>query len=52
VSTSTHFPCHRVVLSLSESDKIANGIPESARVMEGPKDTSDYTLVQPRQRNR
>jgi TIR domain len=44
VSTSTHFPCHRVVLSLSESDKIANGIPESARVMEGPKDTSDYTL--------
>jgi hypothetical protein len=26
VSTSTHFPCHRVVLSLSESDKIANGI--------------------------
>jgi TIR domain len=44
VSTSTHFPCHRVVLSLSESDKIANGIPESARVMEGPNDTSDYTL--------
>jgi TIR domain len=44
VSTSTHFACHRVVLSLSESDKIANGIPESARVMEGPNDTSDYTL--------
>jgi hypothetical protein len=43
-STSTHFPCHRVVLSLSESDKIADGIPESARVMEGPNDTSDYTL--------
>jgi hypothetical protein len=44
VSTSTHFPCHRVVLSLSESDKIKNGIPESARVLEGPNDTSDYTL--------
>jgi hypothetical protein len=43
-STSTHFPCHRVVLSLSESDKIKNGIPESARVLEGPNDTSDYTL--------
>jgi hypothetical protein len=43
-STSTHFPCHRLVLSLSESDNIANGIPESARVMQGPNDTSDYTL--------
>jgi hypothetical protein len=43
-STSTHFPCHRVVLSLSESDIIENGIPESARVLEGPNDTSDYTL--------
>ena len=43
-STSTYFPCHRVVLSLSESDKIASGIPESALVMEGPYDTSSYTL--------
>jgi TIR domain-containing protein len=43
-STATHFPCHRVVLSFSESDNIANGIPESARVMQGPSDTSDYTL--------
>ena len=43
-STSTHFPCHRVVLSLSESDKVERGIPESARVIEGPNDTSDYTL--------
>jgi hypothetical protein len=43
-STSTYFPCHRVVLSLSESDKIASGIPESAWVMEGPNDTSSYTL--------
>jgi hypothetical protein len=43
-STSTHFPCHRGVLSLSESDKVEGGIPESARVIEGPNDTSDYTL--------
>jgi hypothetical protein len=43
-STSTHFPCHRVVLTLSESDKVERGIPESARVIEGPNDTSDYTL--------
>jgi hypothetical protein len=43
-ATSTHFPCHRVVLSLSESDKIVSGIPEGARVMEGPNGTSDYTL--------
>ena len=42
--TSTYFPCHRVVLSLSESDEIASGIPESARVIEGPNDTSSYTL--------
>ena len=43
-STSTYYPCHRVVLSLSESDKIMSGIPESARVMEGPNNTSSYTL--------
>jgi hypothetical protein len=43
-STSTYFPCHRVVLSLSEHDKIVSGIPESALVMEGPNDTSSYTL--------
>ena len=43
-SASTYYPCHRVVLSLSESDDIASGIPESARVMEGPNDTSGYTM--------
>ena len=43
-STSTYFPCHRVVLSLSEFDNITSGIPESALVMEGPNDTSSYTL--------
>jgi hypothetical protein len=44
-STSTHFPCHRVVLSLSKSDKIKKGIPESALVLEGPNDTTDYTMA-------
>jgi hypothetical protein len=43
-SASTYYPCHRVVLSLSESDEIANGIPESARVMEGQSDTSGYMM--------
>jgi hypothetical protein len=43
-SASTYYPCHRVVLSLSESDDIATGIPDSARVVEGPSDTSGYTM--------
>jgi TIR domain-containing protein len=43
-SASTYYPCHRVVLSLSESDDIASGIPENAWVVEGPSDTSGYTM--------
>jgi hypothetical protein len=43
-SSLTYYPCHRVVLSLSESDNIGSGIPESAWVMEGANDTSSYTL--------
>jgi hypothetical protein len=43
-SASTYYPCHRLVLSLAESDKIKRGIPETARVMVGPNDTSGYTL--------
>jgi hypothetical protein len=43
-STSTYYPCHRLVLSFSESDDFAKGIPEAARVMVGPNDTSDYTM--------
>lgn len=43
-SISAYYPCHRVVLSLSDSDDITTGIPESARVMEGPNDTSGYTM--------
>jgi hypothetical protein len=43
-SSSTYYPCHRLVLSLSESDDITRGIPESARVMLGPNGTSGYTM--------
>jgi hypothetical protein len=43
-SSSTYYPCHRLVLSLSESDDFTKGIPESARVMVGPNDTSGYTM--------
>jgi TIR domain len=43
-SASTYYPCHRLVLALSESDDITNGIPETARVMVGPNDTSGYTM--------
>lgn len=43
-SASTYYPCHRLVLSLSESDDFAKGIPESARVMVGANDTSGYTM--------
>ena len=53
-STSAYYPCHRVVLSLSESDDVAKGIPESAQVMEGPNDTSGLhdVAVRPGRRNR
>ena len=43
-STSTYYPCHRIVLSLGETDDVSQGIPESARVLEGPGDTSGYTM--------
>ena len=43
-SISAYYPCHRVVLSLSDSDDVTAGIPETARVMEGPNDTSGYTM--------
>jgi hypothetical protein len=33
------------VLSMSDDDPIAKGIPESARVVEGPNDTSAYTMA-------
>jgi len=37
-------PCHRLVLSLSETDDITRGIPESAQVALGPNGTSGYTM--------
>ena len=43
-SASTYYPCHRVVLELSEDDDITRGIPESARVLLGPNGTSGYTM--------
>ena len=43
-SASTYYPCHRLVLSLSERDDITKGIPESARVTLGPNGTSGYTM--------
>ena len=43
-SLSTYYPCHRIVLSLQETDDPTNGIPESARVREGAADTSSYTM--------
>jgi hypothetical protein len=44
-SSSAYYPCHRVVLSMSDDDPIAKGIPESARVVEGLNDTSAYTMA-------
>jgi hypothetical protein len=43
-SASTYYPCHRLVLSLSETDDITKGIPETARVILGPNGTSGYTM--------
>jgi hypothetical protein len=43
-SASTYYPCHRLVLSLSEHDDITKGIPEKARVILGPNGTSGYTM--------
>jgi hypothetical protein len=43
-SSSKYYPCHRLVLSLSESDDCTRGIPETARVVEGPHDTTGYTM--------
>ena len=43
-STSTYYPCHRLVLSLAESDDVSGGIPETARVVEGGADTSSFTM--------
>ena len=44
-SISAYYPCHGVVLSLSDSDDVTASMPETARVMEGPNDTSGYTMA-------
>jgi len=43
-SNPSHYPCHRVVLDLSQVDSVEDGIPNEARVVEGPGATSPYTL--------
>jgi hypothetical protein len=41
---TAHHPCHRVVLDLRDIEEIGDGIPESARVVEGNGATSSFTL--------
>ncbi len=41
---TAYYPCHRVVLDLSETEEIGDGIPETARVVEGLGATSGFTL--------
>ncbi|HEY7044339.1 MAG TPA: toll/interleukin-1 receptor domain-containing protein [Nocardioidaceae bacterium] len=41
---SPYYPCHRVVLDLRAIDEIGDHIPEEARVIEGPNDTTGFTL--------
>ena len=41
---STYHPCHRVVLDLRGVDGSDTGIPASARVVEGPGATTEFTL--------
>ena len=44
VSRAAHHPCHRLVLDLSGASEKADGIPDEARVVEGPGATETYTL--------
>ncbi|MEY2443794.1 MAG: hypothetical protein QOE00_374 [Ilumatobacteraceae bacterium] len=39
-----HHPCHRLVLDLSGTSESKDGIPDDARVVEGPGATETYTL--------
>jgi hypothetical protein len=39
-----YYPCHRVVLDLLAIEELGDGIPEEARVVEGPEATSGFTL--------
>ena len=44
MSRATHHPCHRLVLDLSGATERTDGIPDEARVVEGPGATETYTL--------
>lgn len=41
---TTYHPCHRVVLDLRGVEATETGIPEPARVVEGPGATTEFTL--------
>lgn len=43
-SQAAHHPCHRLVLDLSSAIDSRDGIPDDARVVEGPGATETYTL--------
>ena len=43
-SESAYHPCHRVVLDLRGIEPVDGGIPEAARVVEGPAATTEFTL--------
>lgn len=41
---ASNYACHRLVLDLSAASDCTNGIPDDARVLEGPGSTEPYTL--------
>ena len=41
---TTYHPCHRVVLDLRGVEPLEAGIPDAARVIEGPGSTTEFTL--------
>lgn len=43
-SQAIHHPCHRLVLDLTSASDSRDGIPDDARVVEGPGATETYTL--------
>jgi hypothetical protein len=44
MSRAAHHPCHRLVLDLTGAAEKTDGIPDDARVIEGPGATETYTL--------
>ena len=41
---TSYYPCHQVVLDLEGIEELGDGIPDAARVVEGPGATSSFTL--------